>query len=265
MKKIIYLSLILTVSIWACKKESIPLYDNNVSNSSIYFTKADTTNNMFISFGYTKSAVKDSIIKIVVRAIGNTTDKDRTYNLSIADSSTLKAGVDYEILNKTTSIAAGKVADTLKIKLNRTAQLRSDSLFLYLDLKPNENFTNNYLSRQETSGGKIFTKYFTRLRIKVDDIAGAPGWWLSGSSYYSYTFGYLGTFSVLKLQLMATKYNLKLEELAPATWFLANSNYRRFIPWADGLKAYFLQMQALNTPVYEADGKTLMTMGINAK
>lgn len=245
----------------ACKKDTLNVYNDESAKNSIYFTKADTTNDVAVSFGYSKSNVKDSILKLVVRAIGSPYGSDRSYNLSIADSSTMKAGVDYDFLNKPFSIKAGKVADTLKLKLYRNASITKDSLFLYLDLKPNENFTNDYLTRLVTSNNKVYTKYYTRLKVKVDDIAGPPPFWTPGNTYYSSTIGYLGNFSTLKFQLLISRYNLNVEELAQPNWFSVNGNGRRLTGWANGLKAYFTQMALAGTPVYEADGVTLMTMG----
>ncbi|HWW37825.1 hypothetical protein, partial [Pedobacter sp.] len=117
------------------------------------------------------------------------------------------------------------------------------------------------LSKDITSGGQTRPQYYTRLKIKVDDIAGAPPFWDANSVYYSFTSGYLGTFSTLKFQLLINRFNLNAEELVKPNWFLTNSNYFRLSGWANGLKAYLDQMQAKGTPVYEADGVTLMTMG----
>lgn len=266
MKKLLfYLCAMAIVLLGACKKDGLATYNDEASKNSIYFPDAKSTNNqVFVSFGYAKSNVKDSIVRILVRPIGGAMDHDRPYNLSIADSSTMKVGVDYELVNPPV-VKAGKVADTLKIKLLRTNTLRSTPLYLYLDLKPNDNFTNDYLSYNTTTNGITTTKYYTRMVIKADDIAGAPPFWLSGSSYYSYTIGYLGAFSTLKFQLLVTTYNLNVEELVQPSWFLANGNYRRMSGWADGLKAYLNRMAAAGTPIYEADGITPMAMGPNAK
>lgn len=253
--------MLFSVLIAACKKENIAVYNDESSKNSIYFPLAETTSNIFVSFGYANATVKDSIVKIVVRAIGSAAKQDRPYDLAIIDSTTtMTQGTDYEILNKPLSIKAGMVADTLKIKLHRTLTMRNGALMLYFDLKPNDYFTTTYFSKTESNGS---VKYFTRLNVKVDDIAGAPEFWLSGSTYYSYTVGYLGAFSTLKFRLLVSRYNLSIPELITPGWFLLNGNYRRMSGWALGLKAYLNQMAAIGTPVYEADGVTLMKMGVN--
>lgn len=262
-KRIIYLGTLLICLANACKEESLSLYDDKLSKNSIYFPLAEKASSIDISFGYSRSNVKDSLIKIVVRAIGAPTNFDRPYDFSIADSSTLKANEHYKILEENRVIAAGKVSDTIRMQVLRKEDLRRDSLFLYLDLKPNANFTNNYLNKDITVGGKVLHQYYTRMRVKVDDIAGPPPFWVS--PYGSYTEGYLGKFSVLKLQLLITRFNLNVNEVIQPTWFTSNANYTRMGPWSDNLKAYLKAMSEAGTPVYEADNKTLMTMGPNAK
>ncbi|WP_316837767.1 DUF4843 domain-containing protein [Pedobacter nutrimenti] len=260
-KKLIYVCMLLVIITAACKKEDILTYNDELSKNSIYFPAAETTNNVNISFGYAKINVQDSLLKIVVRSIGSATNMDRPYNLSISDSSTLKVNRDYKLLNEKAVIKAGKVADTLFFKLFRTENIRKDSLFLYLDLKPNENFTNAFLNNDVVSGGRTRKQYVTRLKIKVDDIAGAPPFWVSGSSYGSFTEDYLGAFSTLKFQLLINRFNLNTDEIVKPDWFMTNSNYYRLIGWSNGLKIYLDQMEAKGTPVYEADGVTLMKMG----
>lgn len=262
-KRIIYSGILLFCLAISCKQDSLSLYDNALSKNSIYFPLAEKTSSIDISFGYDKSNVKDSLIRIIVRAIGAPTNFDRPYNFSIADSSTLKANEHYKILDENRTIAAGKVSDTIKMQIFRKQDLRKDSLFLYLELKPNVNFTNNYLYKDITVGGKLKHQYYTRMRIKVDDIAGPPPFWKS--PYASFTEGYLGAFSTLKLQLLITRFNLDINEIVQPTWFTSNGNYLRMIPWSQNLKAYLKAMSDAGTPVYEADNVTLMTMGPNAK
>lgn len=258
--KLVYLSLLLIGLTMACKRDSLTVFDDKSSSNSIYFTLADTTNNYDLSFGYSKTFVMDSTIRIVVRAIGNTNNTDRPYNLTIADSSTLKAGVHYDFLNKQFAIKAGKVADTLKLKLKRVPEMKKDSFFLYLDLKPNEHFSNQYFSREVVSGGKKITRYQTRLRLKVDDIAGIPWFWGKGSGASFFT-SYLGTFGTNKFQLLISRYNLDPDKITVVNY---NPPTSQAIGWANGMKAYLDQMALMGTPVYETDG-TLMKMGPNAK
>ena len=264
--KVILLSIVVVgCLLTACKKQDIPLYDNTVSGSSIYFPLTESTSEMAVSFGYAKSNVKDTTVSLIVRAIGAPVNTDRSYVLTIADSSTMKPAIDYQLLKKDFVIRAGKMADTLQFKLLRTTKLLTDSLFLYLELKPNEHFTTTYLSADVVSGGVTSTTYYTRLKIALDDIAGPPAFWSKSSPYYSYTVGYLGDFSTLKFQLLVNRYNLNVDELIQPAWFLTGSNYYRLSGWGSGLKNYLARMAAAGTPVYEADGTTLMAVGPSSK
>ncbi|WP_316817655.1 DUF4843 domain-containing protein [Pedobacter nyackensis] len=265
MYKNFYLCVLALIMLSACKKEEIDLYNDKAVGNSIYFAKADTLNDLIVSFGYAKNEVKDSVVSLVIRTIGAPATVDRPYNLSVADSSTVKRGVDYDFLNTTFSIKAGKVTDTLKIKFHRTEQLAKDSLFLYLDLKPNEHFSNSYLSRSVTTNNVTQIKYNTRLKFKVDDIAGAPFFWTPASSGYSTVYGYYGAFSTRKYQLLISRYNLDPTDLARQKWVDESGNSTRLGAWALGLSAYLKQRDNAGDPVYEADGVTKMTLGIYAK
>lgn len=267
MKKITsYICLSMLCFLLACKEDALTTYNNQNSKNSIYFAEAKDLNNFkAFSFGYEKANVKDSILSFIVRAIGAPENRDRPYDLNIADSSTLKSGTEYEILNKPLSIKAGKVSDTLKIKLLRANTLRNQPLFLYMDLKPNNNFTNDFLIYTKTTNGVTTTGYQTRMTLKVDDIAGAPPFWTIGNSNYNITVGYFGAFSRLKFQLLITYYNLDVDQVVAPNWFNTDNNSRRFAGWANGLKAYLTRMAAAGTPVYEEDGVTLMKMGIYAQ
>jgi len=260
-RNFIYLCVLALILLNACKKQGLNVYNDRESKNSIYFAKTDTTNNVSVSFGYAKTNVKDSTISLLIRTIGSPFPVDRSYNLSIADSSTLKSGIDYEILNQPLHVKAGNVTDVLKIKFHRTAAMAKNSLFLYLDLKPNENFTNSYLSKPVVMNNITQMIYFTRLKIKVDDIAGSPIFWTLGNPYYSSTLNQLGVFSTKKFQLLISRYNLDIDKMTQPNWIKEDGNRTRISAWASGLKAYLNQMALAGTPVYEADGTTRMTMG----
>ncbi|NML23029.1 DUF4843 domain-containing protein [Pseudoflavitalea sp. G-6-1-2] len=245
----------------ACKKDRLQVYDDEASGNSIYFPLAESTNQLSYSFGYDKSAVTQTTLRVVIRAIGAPKDFDRPYKLVIADSSTMKKEVDYKILNTETSIRKGKVADTILIQLNRTPVLKTAPVFLYLQLQPNEHFENNMLTRTVITAGTVTEYHFNRLQISSDDIAGPPPFWMEKSPYYSWTFNYLGTFSSLKFQLLINRFNLKVEEVVSPNWFTTGGNYYRLSGWGFGMQAWLNRMEAENNTVYEADGVTKMKMG----
>ncbi len=262
MKKTLLYTLVILL-FTACSKKELEKYNDAASGTSIYFPRKESSGNIAFSFGYAKSNVTDSIIRIVVRIIGAPVNTDRPYKLVVADSSTLKAGIDYEWMNKQFAIPSGKVADTLLLHLKRNAVLKKDSLFLYLNLQPNENFTNHFYSSTVAAG--TTPVYYTQLKIKVDDIAGPPPFWTPGNSVYGITSSYLGTFSTAKFQLLINYYNLDIDEIIPPNWATQNGNYYRIIGWGNGLQSWLNYMASTGNTIYEADGVTPMKMGPAAK
>lgn len=260
MMKKIFLYTIIAIGSLSCSKEKIALYDDAASKNSIYFPRKESAGDMLVSFGYEKTAVTDTTVKVLVRIIGSPVNTDRAYKLVIADSSTLRPD-QYELINKSLVIPAGKVADTLKFHLKRTADMKLQSYKLYLRLLPNENFTDNfYQGLPDVVTGTNGPEY-TALRLEVDDIAGAPPFWATTNSFYSFTFGYLGAFSTLKFQLLLNYYNLDVTELVDPNWAFNNGNYFRIIAWGQGISSYLREMAKQGNTIYEADGVTPMEMG----
>jgi len=264
MKKVI-LSILILTGFLACKKEEIAVYSNEATGASIYFPRqeVDSTGDIYFSFGYIKSTITDTAVSILIRTLGAPTPYDRPYNLKIMDSSTATPDM-YTIANKTLAIPAGKTADTLIIKLHRVPALQKKSYMLNLELHANEHFNENYYENILTPGSTKPKRYYTRMRVSIDDIAGPPDWWRQGNSAYSFANGYFGAFSTLKFQLLLTYYNVDPLELTAPNWPMQEGNIYRIIAWAGGLKAYLAAMQAQGTPILEADG-TPMKMGVNAQ
>ncbi|WP_316815767.1 DUF4843 domain-containing protein [Pedobacter nyackensis] len=248
----------------SCKKESLTTYDNDKTGSSIYFKQLDqSTNYRSISFGYVEPFKKDSIVNFIVTVTGKVYDHDREYKLEIADSSTMVAGVDYDLLNTRTAIKAGKIADTLRIKLHRNVKMASDSLSLYLSVKPNEHFTNNLEYREKTVAGEKVKLYYNWVKLSVDDIVGAPYFWdITKNANAKNYIGYLGSYSALKFQLCIQRFKWDVATVTKTTYMPSPT---LAVAWGNNLKAYLDYMSWLNTPIYEADGVTLMKAGTFAK
>ncbi len=102
---------------------------------------------------------------------------DRAYVLKTNDSSTAIAGQHYEIVNSDLTIAAGKLTDTVYIKLKRTPDMLTTSFNIYLELKGNENFNVDY-TRKLTSAGGNKSVSTTWHRVMVNDILRKPNYWL---------------------------------------------------------------------------------------
>lgn len=248
----------------SCKEQELMKYDNDETGSTIYFRKAeDTGNNHSVSFGYIQPFKKDSVVNFIVVATGKTFNHDREYKLAIADSSTMVLDVDYQILNPKLAIKAGKVLDTLKIKILRNAKMSNDSLSLYMVVKPNENFTNNLAYREVTVAGKKVKRYTNWMKLSADDIVGAPYFWdITRNSTARNYIGYLGDYSALKFQICIERFKWDIPTVTATSY---RPSVTLAIAWGNNLKAYLDYMAWLGTPIYEKDGVTLMKAGVSAK
>ncbi|MES2332026.1 MAG: DUF4843 domain-containing protein [Bacteroidota bacterium] len=253
MKKIKYSSAILLVVVTcflSCKKEDIPTYSGN---TAIYFTNnyRNNVDSGMLTFSYSLSSVKDSVFSIPVSIMGMAADVDRAVKVVVLDSSTARAGVHYELLSQTFAIRKGKLADTLKIKLLRTADIQNAAVSLILQLKPNDYFTTDMQSVVTNSvTGSSFS--FLKYRLMVNDILSKPKYW--GTST-------MGNFSRKKVYLTASVLNLQLTNMFD---ILLNNTNSQSLPaqtyWGRSMQIYLNQQKAAGTPVYDEDG-SLMIMG----
>jgi uncharacterized protein YpmS len=214
-----------------------------------YNTSLDTT---VVTFAYSSTSIKDSVFAIPVSVMGNVVKTDRSYKVVVADSSTAQAGVQYDALQDTFKIHAGRVVDTLKIKLHRTVDLQTTPVNIILLLQPNSNFNTDIQSRITNSiTGASFS--YIKYKIVLNDVLTQPKYWLSS---------YMGTFSRKKIYTTASVLNVPvatmLDILQNNTGSVAISS-QNF--WGRSMQIYLNQQKAAGTPVYEDDGTTLMLMG----
>ncbi len=133
-KNIVCIGVLIALSFMSCKKELLMTYH---SENSIYFAPAvfnmplgsspllDTT---AISFAFAGGSTSDSTIKLYVVVTGAPEDQDRAYNLVVdSDSSTAKPGVHFVAPAPVQYIKAGKVRDTVNLKLLRTADMQDSN------------------------------------------------------------------------------------------------------------------------------------------
>jgi len=201
----------------SCSEENLDVYDQVSSGASIYFLdkykQADDLyqsipkDTLWTSFGYVGETTQDSVVKQVVRISGEKMDHDRTYKLTVLSSSTAVEGVHYEFLNESFVIKANAVTDTIKIKFNRTEDMKDSTFRISLRLEPNDNFNTDIpVMKSKAENGK-YTYELTHMEFKVDDITGVPFLW-TDPPYNSFTPSYLGTFSRTKLLLMIEVMNI---------------------------------------------------------
>lgn len=244
MKKNHFFLFIIAVGLFtACTKQELMTYN---SDNSIYFEHSnvgvplDTT---MVSFAYSGGSARDSTINIYVLATGGATSQDRLYKLiTDKDSSTAKAGIHFVEPAQAQSVKAGKMRDTIRLKLLRTADMRDSNFVIVLRLEPNENFNTDMPFKMASGNRKV--SYIT-YKVNVNDILRKPGRWLDS---------YLGVFTRKKLFLLCDLLNTTtayLDTQAPVSDIVF---FGRF------MQRYLNQMAADGNPVYEEDG-SLMKMG----
>jgi hypothetical protein len=236
----------------ACKRDNIMTYN---ATDNIYFDyrqNATPTNpgfpsdSMDYSFAYSDASVTETVISIPVSASGAPQNRDRQYSLSIDEGGTAKEGVHFEL--PPLIIRAGRVHDTLFLKLKRTLDLQEKKVHVTLRLQPGEEF-GTALNRRLSFGDTIQMLSF---KISVTDELGEGPQWSTYASYF-------GTFSKKKMLLMHEIVGLPLDFWSVST---LGSPERAYATYYAGAMSRYLKDQAENgNTIYEEDGVTPMKMG----
>ncbi len=197
-------ALVLTAQ--SCKKKGLDLYDQEASGSSIYFKEAIGVTVPLaktISFGYEGYSVKDSIVAIPIAVTGYPSNQDRRFQLKLTDATTAIADKHYTFLREPI-IRAGRVVDTILLKINRTADMASTQYEIDLILEQNDAFLTRLVNP---------AKNYLSYTVKMDDIAGVSFLWTT-STRAAAVLSYFGTYSRKKVDLM-----LEVLKLDPAFFY----------------------------------------------
>lgn len=200
------MAITLTFMASSCKKKDVARYDEAANGSSIYFKDAVGAANplsKIISFGYVGYSVTDSIVAIPVAVTGYPSAHDRGFELKLTDATTAMVNKHFTFLREPV-IRAGRVIDTLLLKINRTTDMTSTQFEINMVLEPNSAFTTLL-----ADASKNYLKY----AIKVDDIAGMSHLWTT-SPRATAILNYFGTYSRKKVDLM-----LEVLKLNPAFFY----------------------------------------------
>lgn len=234
----------------SCSKKGLELYDEPTHGSSIYFKEAITAKSTLtrtVSFGFVGYSITDSVVAIPVAVTGAPGDHDRQFQLKVTDSTTAIADKHYTFLRPPV-IRAGMVVDTLLLKINRTADMASNTYRLDLLLEQNAAFMTKL---GDTS--KLYLKY----KILLDDVAGVSYLWTTYARRAA-VVSYFGAYSRKKVDLMMEVLNLK-----PAFFYDPAANtltstqllsYGRYM-------YYWLNKEAAEGRVYLDENGTEIKMG----
>lgn len=231
----------LSTTLFSCKRDTIMFYEGE---TGVYFPN---TNTYLVSFAFSVSDVKDSILKIPVRIFGNLAEENRKFDV-VAERVTNHAAGDIFAISDTFSIKAGKTSDTVKIKLFRTPEMLVNSDTINVRLIENENFKLNI--KTKLNNNRDTTARYTRVSVVVNDMINKPNYWRDI---------YLGPYSRTKLYLMAEICNVTVKEIIDANTLATYNPYSDNI-WGRVVQLYLNDQKSAGTPVYDEDG-SLMRMG----
>lgn len=235
----------------SCKKDKLLTYSTDDNIYFKYTPKNNFTDTVDLSFGYSPLSVTDSVFGIPVFVTGSASDRDRTYSVSVvSDVTTAVEGVHY-VLPPVPTFRAGRISDTLKVKLLRSADLQQKPVSLTLELKPGNDLKTNVTSFATNVAGEL---NILRFRINVSDNVG-PG------SYWTGIFAaFFGTFSVKKVRLINEIAGMPLDYYT--TGWLTDLNLNaRAGSWAIFMSRYLSDQKKAGNTIYDEDGSE-MTMGV---
>ena len=192
MNKIYVIFLVLVF--FSCSEENIMRY--NASENYIRFTNAywDSVRVSFVNYP-TENSFE---VKLPVEITGSVLASALDYEVVVdKDASTGIEGTHFSLERVT--FGAGVFSDTLRMKLNRTADMKEGEFRIVLRLKDNENFT-------------VIPSDYDYAIVRVSDKMSQPDWWDRGI-----VNDYLGTYSDDKYTLFIIVTNqTDLSEASPA-------------------------------------------------
>ncbi len=226
----------------ACKKQTLMTYN---SDNSIYFAQSVLPRAPFdstaISFAFAGGTGTDSTLQIIIAVTGAPTAHDRPYTLVVDNTvSTAKAGTHYVAPAAAQSIKAGKLSDTIPLKLLRTADMLTNEFKIVLRVKANENFNTAMEYKMLSATQRL---HYTRYTVYVNDIIRKPGRWLDT---------YMGTFTRKKLFLTCDLLNT-----TPA-YMDVPASVADMVFYGTFMQRYLNQMKAAGNTIYEEDGSAMI-------
>lgn len=248
MKKLLYqLSTIFLVgSLISCEK-SLMTYEGE---SNIYFAEAGVMDSRVaidssaVSFSLVTNT--DSIKKVVVSVLGAPVNYDRAYKLEIDPSSTAVLGTHFE-MPENFVIKKNALKDTIPVRLIRTPDMLTTEFSIIFNLLPNENFKTNM--KQRLSSSRKVIKCTTK-KLMVSDVLLQPRNWSTGP---------FGPFTRKKLFLIC--------EITGTTPLYMNTVMTpgESIAFGRIVQRYLNEQKDKGNIIYEADGVTVMKMGLAAQ
>ncbi|RFS21771.1 DUF4843 domain-containing protein [Chitinophaga silvatica] len=196
MKLRIYIIALAAIAVSSCKKSDELMY--NRQDSYIYFTLpfklnqynvelAERVDSISYSFAFDLPNTNQYTFKVPVSITGTTQAKDRSFNIEIdKENTTAVENIDYVPFSTTQVVRAGRVSDTIYIKVNKTLALSTSYKQLVLKLHSGTDF-------------QLGAKEYQSAKISFTDILEQPKWWKTWQTVF-------GTYSKEKYKLWINLY-----------------------------------------------------------
>ncbi len=132
------------IAFWSCEKSEPTAFN---SKAAIIFDYSNSVGANKINFSFLGKPEQIGEIRIPVIVNGFPEDKDRVFEVKvITDTITNAESADYQI--EQGIVHAGKVRDTLIIKVPKTEKLETEVLRLFLQVKESNDFDAGIIERQ---------------------------------------------------------------------------------------------------------------------
>ena len=140
MNKIILISIIAILVFSSCDENERLLYDKD--DAALNFSLPRLKDSLSVNFVFVPSEQNTKKIQIKVDLMGRADGKDRQYSIkAIANESTAESGVHYTAFKNNYTFRADSITDMLELELIRDKSLLDNSVRLYVELVPTDDFT----------------------------------------------------------------------------------------------------------------------------
>lgn len=223
------------------------------TDDNVYFNYIQGTStfldSMNFTFAYSEANVKDTFFNLPIAVTGAPAAVDRPINITIDPASTALQGTHYDLPQFV--MRAGKVQDTLRIRLKRAADLQTSKKYLIFNLHASELFKTDILYKIG-NGSNLDTCHLLRFQLSTSDILAAGQYW---QWYYDV---YFGEFTAKKVLMLHNMLGMPLDFWS--TNEMTNAKITAAQYYAATMGRYLTEEAAQGRTVYEDDGVTPMRM-----
>lgn len=206
--------------------------------------------------------VMTTTITLRVMVTGEAKNYDRSFGLVVnADSSDMVEGVDFEKLQTSYQVPAGKSYVDVPLTFKRTPALQTSTKVLGVNLVPSADLDLSVPTwypikpHWSTSGNPIFDA--TYHRIELSDFPSRPDTWM-GLANNGVEAGYLGLFTTKKFNLICDLMDLSYQDFESTETMPSI----RVGVINQAMRTYLVKEHDAGRPVLEDDGRLMWVMSV---